>query len=101
MELRTYNVERVYSECVKCCINDELGVDKVKLEENRENIISMLQQLPEKDMLCRLHFRNDGETWTRYLQIIKMIVLLGEKIGMVSFEKPLNEFTRITIKREK
>ena len=45
MELRSYNVERVYKDCVKCRIGDSIGVDKEQLERHKEDIKSMCSQI--------------------------------------------------------
>ena len=98
MELRSYNVERVYAECVKCRIGDEIGINSEALKNNEGNIRSMLSQVYTLDgtaPLALCHTRTDGEVWTPYLQIVEMIILLGEKIGGVSFTRPLNETTQI------
>ena len=95
MELRSYSVERIYGDCVKTTIGNEIGVNKEKLAENTHHIKSMIRQLPNNTPLNKLHIRVDGETWTPYLQIVKMLVLLGEKIGAIEFEKPLEETTTI------
>jgi len=97
MELRSYNVENIYKECVICTIKDSIGVNKEKILQHTEDIRSMLQQLPEYRTLNLCHIRTDGEVWTPYLQIVKMLILLGEKIGVVSFVPPLVETTLIKI----
>lgn len=101
MELRSYNVERVYKESVKCVLGDDLGVDKAKLSENAENIKSMLSQIetaPDGRTFLKLcNQRKDGETWTPYLQIVEMLIRMGRKLGYVEYETPLNENTIIKI----
>jgi len=37
MELRSYNVERIYSECVKCSIGNDLGINMEKFCPSREH----------------------------------------------------------------
>ena len=100
MELRTYNVERVYSECVKCRIGEDLGVDSDKLKQNEDRIKSMLSQIKTDNGYVYVHQcnrRTDGETWTPYIQIIELLLLLGRKIGVVKYEGKLNGNTLIYI----
>lgn len=103
MELRSYNVERVYKDCVKCRIGNEIGVDKDKLESHKADIKSMCSQIARwkgHTYLVTANIRKDGETWTPYLQIIEMLILLGAKIGVLSFEGQLNENTKIIFNDE-
>lgn len=100
MELRSYNVERIYKECVICVIGEDLGVKKI-IEFHKPDIISMLQQVQTQDgkaplQVCNL--RKDGETWTPYLQIVEMLMRMGRRIGVVEYEGKLNADTIITIK---
>lgn len=99
MELRSYNVERIYNEVVTCRIGDKIGVRKEMLEKYKGDIRSMLLQLkPFKlgvTVLYRCNIRTDDETWTPYLQIVEMLILLGEKIGMVSIGGKLSSSTFI------
>ena len=101
MELRSYNVERMYSECVKCRIGDEIGVNFEALKSNEGNIRSMLSQVYTLDGIAPLalcHTRIDGEVWTPYLQIVEMLILLGARIGAVEFTGPLKSSTIIKFK---
>lgn len=103
MELRSYNVERIYKDCVKCRIGNDLGVNKQELLLREEEIKSMVKQIARsngKTILSMANLRTDGETWTPYLQIVEMIILLGAKIGVISFEGQLNENTIITFSDE-
>ena len=103
MELRSYNVERIYKDCVKCRIGNDLGVNKRELLLREEEIKSMVKQIARsngKTILSMANLRTDGETWTPYLQIVEMIILLGAKIGVISFEGQLNENTIITFSDE-
>lgn len=45
MELRSYNVVRIYKDTVKCRIGDKLCVDKEKLEKNASYIRELLLQI--------------------------------------------------------
>lgn len=103
MELRSYNVERVYKDCVKCRIGSDIGVDKEQLERYKEDIKSMCSQIARwkgHTYLFTANIRKDGETWTPYMQIIEMLILLGAKIGVLSFEGQLNETTKVTFNDE-
>ena len=103
MELRSYNVERVYKDCVKCRIGNEIGIYKDRLEGHREDIKSMCSQISRwkgHTYLDLANIRTDGETWTPYLQIVEMLILLGAKIGVISFEGQLNENTKIIFNDE-
>ena len=103
MELRSYNVERAYKDCVRCRIGNDLGVNKSELLLREAEIKSMIRQIARsngKTILSMANLRTDGETWTPYLQIVEMLILLGVKIGVLSFEGPLNENTIITFNDE-
>ena len=99
MELRSYNVERIYKEVVTCRIGDNIGVRKDVLEKYKGDIKDMLLQLKSFKLgitlLYRCSIRTDGEMWTPYLQIVEMLILLGEKIGMVSIKGKLWRGTSI------
>lgn len=45
IELRSYNVERIYNETVKCIIKGDLAVDKKMLEKNAPLIKELLSQV--------------------------------------------------------
>ena len=45
MELRSYNVEAIYLESVKCIIGEDLGIDKDKFRLNAPHIIDMISQI--------------------------------------------------------
>ena len=103
MELRSYNVERVYKDCVKCHIGNDIGVNKSELRLREEDIKSMIRQIARSNgrtILSMANLRTDGETWTPYLQIVEMLILLGSKIGVLSFEGQLNENTIIIFNDE-
>ena len=101
MELRSFNVERIYKDCVICTLGEDIGIRKLKLEECKADIIDMLQQVETQNgkttfQTCNL--RKDGETWTPYLQIVEMLIRLGRKIKAVEYEGRLDVDTIITIK---
>ena len=103
MELRSYNVERVYKDCVKCRIGNDIGVNKPELLLQEEEIKNMVKQIARsngKTILSMANLRTDGETWNPYLQIVEMLILLGAKIGIISFEGQLNENTIIEFNDE-
>lgn len=103
MELRSYNVERAYKDCVRYRIGNDLGVNKPELLLREAEIKSMIKQIARsngKTILSMANLRTDGETWTPYLQIVEMLILLGVKIGVLSFEGQLNENTIITFNDE-
>lgn len=99
MELRSFNVERVWSSVVKCVIGDEIGVDKNKLAEHKKDIESMIDQIAmDNDGNCLLincNKRKDGETWTPYLQIVEMLIKMGRRIGVITYKGSLTKFTTI------
>jgi hypothetical protein len=101
MELRSFNVERIYRESVKCVIGEDLGVDKEQLNENAPHIKDMLSQIllleGNKTLLRLCCVRKDGEKWTPYLQIVEMLIRMGAKLGYVQYEGKLNEYSVITI----
>lgn len=93
MELRSYNVERVYKDCVKCRIGNEIGVDKEQLENHKEDIKSMCSQIAHYNgwtLLATANIRKDGEIWTPYLQIVEMLILLGAKVEVLQVESNKN-----------
>lgn len=110
MELRSYNVERIYLECVKCRVKDELGTDKEALQKRKQDIYDMVSQIDwfvspviggapiYGKVLWGCNQRLDGEIWTIYLQIIEMLILLGKAIGCIEFEGKLGKNTTIIFK---
>ena len=100
MELRSFNVERVYKESVKCVIGEDLGIDKTKLNENAPAIKDMLSQIRTTDgyvHLCACNRRKDGEIWTPYLQIVEMLIRMGARIGCVEYTGKLRPESLIKI----
>lgn len=100
MELRSYNVEKIWSECVKCSIGEDLGVDKQKFQEAIPEIKDMLNQVKTIGgyaHLCSCNRRMDDEIWTPYLQIAEMLVRMGSKIGCVKYTGKLKPETLIKI----
>lgn len=99
MELRSFNVERIWSSVVKCVIGNEIGVDKKKLAEHRNDIESMVYQIDMDDdgncPFVKCNRRKDGETWTPYLQIVSMLIKMGRKIGIISYSGSLTGSTSI------
>lgn len=99
MELRSFNVERIWRSVVKCVIGEELGVDKEKLSMHKTDIESMIYQLymdAEGDCpLLMCNKRKDGEIWTPYLQIVEMLIRMGRKIGIITYEGSLTKITLI------
>lgn len=92
MELRSYNVERVWKECVKCKIGEELGIDKDKFAENIPGIKDMLSQIRTVHgyaHFCACNKRKDNEVWTPYLQIVEMLIRMGARIGCVKYNEDL------------
>ena len=102
MELRSFNVERIYKESVKCVIGEDLGIDKVKLHENIPYIKDMLSQILTYDgyaFLLGCNIRKDYEIWTPYLQIVEMLIRMGARIGCVEYKGKLvaTSLIKITI----
>ena len=100
MELRSFNVERIYNESVKCTIGEQLGIDKEKFEENTPAIKEMLSQIKTVKgfaHLCACNRRKDDEIWTPYLQIVEMLIRMGARIGCVKYSGRLKEDTLIKI----
>lgn len=98
MELRSFNVERVWRECVKIRIKNELGVNHEALSAHADDIRSMVSQLALKEGKARMFItRTDGEQWTPYMQIVEMLLLLGAKIGIVELDGELNPQTNVKI----
>lgn len=99
MELRSYNVEKIYNAVVKCRIGDDIGVRKVDLYIWKDEIKCLVDQIARsgnQTILAMANLRSDGETWTPYLQIVEMLIVMGKKIGALSFEGKLKEDTKIT-----
>ena len=85
MELRSFNVERLWSEVVTIRIGDEIGIRHDLLQQHTTDIKDMITQLAYKEGLeKRFNMRKDGEVWTPYLQIVEMLLLMGKKLGYVS-----------------
>lgn len=100
MELRSFNVERIYKESVICLIGEDLGIDKDKFSENIPAIKEMLSQVETVDgvaHLCACNRRKDGEIWTPYLQIVEMLICMGAKVGCVKYTGKLKPETLVTI----
>ena len=100
MELRSYNVEKIYSESVKCRIGEDLCINKDKLAENTPAIKEMLAQIKTINgctHLCLCNRRTDDEIWTPYLQIVEMLIRMGAKIGCVKYEGILKAESLIQI----
>lgn len=98
MELRSYNVEKVWSEVVTIRIGDGIGIRRDSLALHTEDIRDMISQLPYKrNMAMYFNTRIDGETWTPYMQIVEMLLLLGAKLGFVQYKGKLSARTIITI----
>lgn len=100
MELRSFNVEKIYNETVKCVIGEELGTDKEMLKKNLPVIRDMLSQIATTDgyvHLCACNRRKDGEIWTPYLQIVEMLIRMGARIGCVKYEGELKPDTVVRI----
>lgn len=100
MELRSFNVERIYRESVKCVIGEDLGVDKDKFFKNVPEIKEMLSQIKTVDgyaLLCACNRRTDDEIWTPYLQIVEMLIRMGAKAGYVKYRGKLKPKSLIKI----
>lgn len=100
MELRSFNVERVYKESVKCIIGEDLGIDRTKFNENAPVIKEMLSQIKTTNgyaHLCACNRRKDDEIWTPYLQIVEMLIRMGAKIGCVKYTGKLKPESLIKI----
>lgn len=101
MELRSYNVERVYKDCVKCCIGEDLGVNKEQLAQHTEDIKDMCSQIAVYKgwtLLATANIRKDGEIWTPYLQIVEMLIRMGKRIGILEYTGNLKADTIILLK---
>lgn len=59
MELRSFNVERIWRSVVKCVIGEELGVNKENLIAHKKDIESMIDQI--------VWTRNSSENYRIYL----------------------------------
>ena len=104
MELRSFNVERIWQSVVKCVIGEELGVNKENLIAHKKDIESMIDQIDMDDEgncpLLKCNKRKDGEIWTPYLQIVEMLIRMGRKIGVITYEGSLTKFTSVHRKDE-
>ena len=100
MELRSFNVEKIYSESVKCRIGEDLGVEKAVFEKNIPHIRDMLSQIQTEDghvHFCASNKRKDGEYWTPYLQIMEMLIRMGARAGLVKYSGELKKETLLKI----
>ncbi len=104
MELRSFNVIKIWRSVVKCVIDDEIGVDKNELAVHKKDIESMVDQIDMDDEgncpLLKCNRRKDGETWTPYLQIVEMLIKMGRKIGVITYKGSLTRFTLVHRKDE-
>lgn len=100
MELRTGNVIRIWHECVKCRIGEDISVN-VSFKEKEDDIRDMLSQVDTDNgyaPLCMCNRRKDGEVWTPYLQIVEMLIRMGAKMGYVRYDGNLETTKMIYIK---
>jgi hypothetical protein len=110
MKLTAENVEKVLVECLFADIKEaeenkpviaegimrKMGFHPGRLEANRENITSMLSELPDafqKKGGGGMSFLNmcntkDGNQWADLHQTMENLVLLGVAIGKVSYPMP-------------
>lgn len=98
MELRSFNVEKIWKAVVKCVIGEDMGVNKKELVSHETDIDSMVDQIDMDEECCPFaacNKRKDGETWTPYLQIVEMLIRLGKKVGAVEYDGFLSEDTMI------
>lgn len=104
MELRSYNVERLYMESVKGVLvskgSEVICINKEALHRNVSDIKDMLSQIRTSDgfaHLCACNIRKDGEMWTPYLQIVEMLIRMGSRIGCVKYDGRLKPESLIKI----
>jgi hypothetical protein len=98
MELRSYNVEKVWREVVTVRMGNGIGVRRELLTQHTEDIKDMLGQLAyKKNMAMYFNTRADGETWTPYMQIVEMLLLMGERIGCVKIHGNLSAKSLVEI----
>ena len=100
MELRSYNVEKIWSKVVICTIGEDVGVRKTEFEVSVPAIKEMLSQVHTVNgyaHLCACCRRTDGEIWTPYTQIVEMLIRLGAKIGCVKYSGRLKSETLVKI----
>lgn len=99
MELRNFNVEKVYKKVVKCVIGDKIGVND-NFNSEIENIRSMISQVDVVNgefLLMRGHIRKDGEQWTPFLQPVIMLVQLAKRAHLVDYEGNLKPTSVIKV----
>lgn len=100
MELRSYNVERIYSKTVIRSVRESLIVDEAEFEKHVPDIKDMLSQVKTVGgfaHLCACNRRKDEEIWTPYLQVVEMLIRMGAKIGCVKYTRRLKPETLIKI----
>lgn len=100
MELRSFNVEKVWGECVICTLGEDIGIRKEEFTKSVPVIKEMLSQIQTVDgyaHLCACNKRKDGEVWTPYLQIVEMLIRMGAKIGCVKYTGKLKSETLVKI----
>lgn len=100
MELRSFNVERIYLETTQGCPMDGPAFSET-LAERKEEIKDMLSQVHTDESgsneLWLCNTRKDGEVWTPYLQIVRMLINMGHALGLVSYEGALEATTKVKI----
>lgn len=100
-ELRSFNVEQIYRESVRCIIGEDLIIYEDRFYKNAPLIREMLSQIKTVHgytYLCVCNRRKDEEIWTPYLQIVEMLIRMGAKLGCVEYTGKLKPETLIKIK---
>ena len=50
MELRSYNVERIFKDCTTCVLGNLVGTRKEELEKYAADILDMIRQIPTEEV---------------------------------------------------
>lgn len=98
MKLNAENVERIFRSCLSDSdhttvkgVMIEAKIDKLEIDKNRADIVSMIRQLPETfttemgDSFLNLCMTKDGLLWTGFHQTCDKLVVLGLATGKMLF----------------
>ena len=93
MELRSFNVERVWKDSVKCVLGEDLGINREQLNLHTEDIKDMVSQVQTTEdglVVAKLfNVRKDGEIWTPYFQVCEMLIRMGKRINVLTYDGTL------------
>lgn len=75
-------------------LNHDIVYSKDAIEEKKEEIISLLNQLKPLERYEDLMYLKDGQQWTRLRQQIGFLMTLANAAGLLSFEQSNLELSK-------